>query len=184
MPRDRAGACRRRRIRRTKEAARASPDIDTARRERPPRTRARGPHGPRRTGVVHAPLSVHRLGAHIGGRHTAPSDRDDDGACNLHCRLTLAARTSPSRHRAARMASSLVFATMGTSSLPALVPLSGGRAMGNQGKRHRVQTSGLTLIGTPCVVRSCNYDGRTSRSVRRALRRRRPGGRGGGTAVR
>jgi hypothetical protein len=33
---------------------RASSDIDTAGRERPPQTMARGPHGPRNTGVVHA----------------------------------------------------------------------------------------------------------------------------------
>jgi hypothetical protein len=36
------------------DCMRASSDIDTAGRERPPQTMARGPHGPRNTGVVHA----------------------------------------------------------------------------------------------------------------------------------
>ena len=107
------------------DCIRASSDIDTAGRERPPQ-RWPGAARPRDTGVVHAPLSIRHPGAVAGGRHTAPSALDDLDADNL---LSLSV-FGPQRWREVRAhwrcQCAWRFECWGTSSLPALVPRLGG----------------------------------------------------------
>jgi hypothetical protein len=109
-------------IRRRRTTARAPHRTSTPRGVNDPTDDGPGPHRPRDTGVVHAPLSAHRLGAHALGRHTAPSDLHDLDAHNLLSRSIFGppcwrrVRAPWRRQRAWR------FECWGTSSLPALVP--------------------------------------------------------------
>lgn len=122
MLRGRIQTCRFRQIRRTKAAARAPHRTSTLRGVNDPHRPWPGPHGPRGTGVVHAPRSIRHQGALTGGRQTAPSARDDLEAHNLLSRIGFRprcrreVRAHDGRQRAWR------FECWGTSSIPALVP--------------------------------------------------------------
>ena len=91
-----------------------------------PHEQGPGPLWPPDTGVVHALLSVHRLGALTAGRRMAPSDRAGQPSSNPLCprALTMVLGAMACRELARlRLARAL---TTGTGSLPALVPLSEG----------------------------------------------------------
>jgi hypothetical protein len=164
------------------DCMRASSDIDTAGRERPPQRGASGPHRPRDTGVVHVPVSVRHPGALTGGRHTAPSAPDDIDARNLMPRGIL----PPGRSRRASVRVRCQRAERpkrwGTSSLPALVPPPLRAYRRNQRRRQRLHRPLRTAPTAEHVggVAGAIDGNEAARNVR--FRRRRPGGRGEGIA--
>lgn len=181
--RPRSGHHPSRRNRRRTHVIRAPHRTPTRRGVNDPLGQRPGPHRPRGTGVVHAPLSVHHPGAQSGGRHKAPSGLDEVSALNLLLRRGLAAAPLGDARPGTGSGHASRLKGQGTSSLAALVPLSNDSSKGNQGRRGRPRCRpgrGWRAVHPLGVMAAMG--GEEARDA--PLRRRQQGGRGAGTAAR